>query len=295
MRQLIGAAVLFAGLTAGAVHGQGGPITLKLKKPGPGESVKETKTETSKTKIKISVMGMDQTMTEEGQARFEYTDKVIARPEKAAKPTELERTYAKAEVTKNGTKEDLGLAGKTVHIKKAGDKYTFTVGGKPVEGKAAEVLTKEFDGKSQSSEQDFLPGKPVKVGETWTVDVLKASAELADGGLVIDKDKSKANGKLVKVEDKGGRKFGQIVVTMDLTVSKIKPKDQPEIPLKDGSKLAIEVLMTGCIDGTEATGGGTMTMKGDLTGEITQMGITAGLVFGLEVKVEGQTTEVKKK
>jgi hypothetical protein len=286
MRRFIGAAVLFAGLSIGAVAGQDGPITIKLKKPGPGDVTTEKKTETSKTKISFGGMGKD----EEAEGRFEFTDEVVQRPEKSPKPTELKRTYKTAEMSKDGMKEDLGLVGKTVLIKKDGDKYAFTVDGKPVGGKAAEILAKEFSGKKSTDETDFLPGKPVKVGETWKVDVAKAAADLAEGGMVIDEKASKADGKLVKVYDKDGAKFGVIEVKMDLSVTKIKPPVGDEIPLKDGSKVAIDLTIDACIDGTKTTGGGKMAMKGALAGEV--MG--SALKFDLDVKVDGTTTEVKK-
>ena len=56
----------------------------------------------------------------------------------------MKRTYESAELTVNGQKQDLGLKGRTVLIEKKGDKYTFTADGKPVAGKAAELLGKEF-------------------------------------------------------------------------------------------------------------------------------------------------------
>ena len=62
------------------------------------------------------------------------------------------------------------------------------------------------------------------------------------------------------------------------------------MPLKDGSKLAISMTMDGCIDGTEATGGGKMAMKGLLSGEV--MG--AQIAIDVDVAVTGNTVEVKK-
>lgn len=179
MRRLIGAAVLVVGFTAGAVLAQDGPVTIKLKKAGPGDVVKETKSETGKTKVVISVMGMDQNKDEDTVSKMTFTDEVIEKPAGAVKPTKLKRVYDKAELTKDGAKVELGLDGKTVLIEKKGDAYAFTIDGKAVDGTAADLLKKEFGAKKTSTEDDFLPGKPVKVGDTWKVDVSKAAGELA--------------------------------------------------------------------------------------------------------------------
>lgn len=289
MRRFIGAAVMLAGLTVTAVLAQDAPITIKLKKAGAGETTKETKTETGKTKVVVSIMGMDQPKLEDTTASYAFTDEIIERAgPKGSKPTKLKRTYEKAELTKDGAKEDLGLDGKTVMIEKKSDGYVFLVNGKPLTGTAAEILKKEFGAKKETSEEDFLPEKPVKVGDSWKVNVEKAAAELAEGGMVIDPDKSKGTGKLTKVYQKNGKTYGILEVEMDLIVSKIKGPQ--EIPLKDGSKLNIKITIDGCIDGTEATGGGKMSMKGTLAGEL--MGV--GLSFNIDIGMVGNSVEVKK-
>jgi len=288
MQRLIGVVVLLAGFSAGAVIAQDGPITIKLRKAGPGDTVKETKTESGKTKVVISIMGKDETKDEDTLTKLAFTDEVIEKAAGAAKPTKVKRTYDKAEMTKSGAKVDLGLDGKIVLIEKKDDAYTYTVDGKDVSGEAADMLKKEFATKKSSSEDDFLPNKPVKVGDTWIVDVAKIAPELAEGGMVIDEKASKATGKLVKIYDKAGAKFGVLEIEMDLVVSKLKAAQ--EIPLKEGSKLMIKITMDGCVDGTSATGGGVMSMKGNLAGEV--MGVA--LKFGLDMKVEGKTEQVKK-
>jgi hypothetical protein len=289
MRRIVGAAAVFGLLAAGAVLAQDGPVTIKLKKAGAGDVVKGTKTEASTQKVTVTVMGQAQPAKEDKSvATFAYTDAVDERPAGAAKPTKMRRTYETAEVTAGGAKEDLGLKGKTVLIEKKGDAYEFSVDGKPLTGKAAQFLGKEFSGKKQATDEDFLPGKPVNVGETWKIDVGRVIEELADSGMVVDDKKSTATGKLAKVYTKGSQRYGVIEVTMDLVVTKLK--GQQEVPLKEGSKLSVGLTMDGCIDGTEATGSGKMTMKGNLAGEI--MGVQ--LAVDVDVAVNGNSVELKK-
>src|SRR5581483_9656401 len=152
---------------------------------------------------------------------------------------------------------------------------------------------KEFSAKKQATDEDFLPGKPVKVGDGWTIDVGKVAGELGESGMVIDEKKSAAAGKLTKVYDKGGKKFGVIEVTMELVVTKLKGAQ--EVPLKDGSKLTITLTLDGCIDGSEATGAGKMTMKGNLAGEFLIPGAGNGqLAVDVDVTTTGNTVEQKK-
>ncbi|HET6572529.1 MAG TPA: hypothetical protein VFG68_02925 [Fimbriiglobus sp.] len=293
MRRIAGTAALFGMLVAGAGLAQDGPVAIKLKKAGPGDVVKETRTETTSQKVTVTVMGQTKTNDVKATGNYDYIDDVIEKPKGARKPTKLKRTYESADLTANGQKQDLGLKGQTVLIEKKGDKYTFTVGGKPLTGKAAELLGKEFSDKKQTGEEDYLPGKPVRVGESWPIDVAKVAGELAEGGMVIDVTKSSATGKLTKVYDKRGKKFGVIEVAMGLVVTKLASGPQ-EVPLKD-SKLTVTLTMDGCIDGTEATGGGKMSMTGKLTGEFMVPGVGAAqMVVDVDLGMTGNTVQVKK-
>jgi hypothetical protein len=288
MRRVIAVVGLGLALSLTA-RAQDGPVTIKLKKLGPGESSRETKSEKGTTKITISVGGMDQVKTEEGVGKFAYTEEVIERPAGANRPTKLKRTYETAEVTKNGEKESVGLAGKTVLIEKKGDKYAFSADGKELTGKAAELLGKEFN-KPDTPEEVFLPKKPVKVGESWKLNVADVTKELAAEGMTIDPAKSTVTAKLTKAYDKGGRKFGVIEVRMDLAITKVAGGGT-EIPLKDGSKLTVELAIDACIDGTQDTGSAKTTMKGDLTGEVMGVAVKIALV----ATSEGSSVEVTKK
>ena len=49
----------------------------------------------------------------------------------------------------------------------------------------------------------------------------EVAAEMSESGMAIDDQKSTASGKLTKVYDKGGKKFGVIEVTMELVVTKL--------------------------------------------------------------------------
>jgi hypothetical protein len=288
MRRVIVAAVLGVFVTT-AARAEDGPYSINLKRPGPGDMVQETRTEKTTSKVTINVNGMDQVKEEAATTRSEYTAEVIERPAGAKKPTKLKRTYETAEITKNGEKQDLGLAGKTVLIEKKGDEYSFQLtDGTELSSRAAELLGKEFN-KDKSTDDVLLPRKPVKVGESWKLAVADLAKGLSGGGMAIDAARSTATATLNKVYDKDGHRFGVIEVKMDLAVTKIGGNQ--EVPLKDGSKLDIGVVFDGCIDGSDGARSAKTTMKGTLTGEVNGVGLT----IALEMTGSGSTREVRKK
>ena len=288
MRRIIGAGLLAVALVTW-VAAQDGPVTIKLKKGVPGTVTKETKTEKAENKIGISIMGMNQDKVEGGSSKFVYTDEVIEKAAGSKKPTKLKRTYETAELKAKDADGDIGLTGKTVLIEKKGDTYEFTVGDKPVSGKAAEMLGKEFNRKSETDETAFLPKNPVKVGDSWKPDLPAMAKELGSDGMTVDVAKSTATASLKKVYKKGDATFGVIDVELDLVVTKVGGGGM-EIPLNAGSKLTIKVELDGCIDGTLSTGQSKMTMKGNLAGEV--MGVA--LTIALNAENTGSSEEVKK-
>jgi hypothetical protein len=284
-------AVLAAGLlAAGGVTAADDAVTIKIKQPAAGDVVKETKTEKATNKVTVTVMGTDQVKDETATTKLVYTDEIVERPAGSKRPTKLKRTYETASITKDSETEELGLAGKTVLIEKTGDRYSLTTDGKEVTGKAAEILGKEFGKEKEVTEEDLLPKEPVKVGATWKVDVVKVTKDLANNGMTADPEKSTATGKLVKVYDKGGHRFGVIEINMDLSMTKIGAGGQ-DIDLKAGSTMKLTATMDACIDGSQANGTSKVLVKGDLSGAVNNV----PLKIDLTAVQEGSAEEVKKK
>lgn len=283
-------AALFAvGLAAVIARADDGPVTIKIKHPGPGDRVKETKTETTTNKVSFTVMGMDMSKDEQTASNMVYVEEVVTRPVGAKRATKLKRTYETATLTKDGEKIDLGLVGKTVVIEKKDAGYDITVDGKAIDGPAADVLKKEFKKEKQVNDEDMLPKNPVKVGGTWKIDMAPLAKDAA-GELDIDVAKSKGTGKLIKVYDKGGHKYGVVEITLELVLTKIGGEAQT-IELKDGSKMTVTAVLDSCIDGSKSDATGKMTLKGAFTG--TTMGID--LKFDLTSVKEGRGEELEKK
>src|SRR5205085_2455610 len=95
------------------------------------------------------------------------------------------------------------------------DKYDVTVVGEPMlsENDLASLAKKV--GK-QDAVEAYLPRDPVKVGQSWPIDIQKVAKLYAEGGATLDTANSSGTAKLVKVYDNNGKQFGVIDLTMTL-------------------------------------------------------------------------------
>ena len=269
MRRLTALALL-AGLTAVPALGQDRTYDIKLKKESEGDRVEVAETDAGTMAFKLELMGVEKAEEEKKTLKSAYTEEVVEKPEGARKPTKLKRTYTVAERVKDGEAEKLPYHGKTVVIEKKGGGYVFTVDGKELAEEDAEELAEEFDPDKDIplENEDFLPGKPVKLNETWTVDAAKiAMAFDAAGPLALRPEKTRITGKLTKVYEKGGKTFGVIELDLTLAVKELKVDGQ-ELAMKPGSTIKAKFTLDVCIDGTSHTGTEKGTMTFDLNGEI---------------------------
>jgi hypothetical protein len=101
----------------------------------------------------------------------------------------------------------------------------------------------------------------------------------------LDAKKVKGTGKLVKVYDKDGHKYGVMEVTIELPLLKMGTPAGAK-PLGEGSFMKLDLTADGCIDGSVVSGG----MKGKMTGlmKFSEMGIeiTAKLNGTMDSKIE---------
>jgi hypothetical protein len=273
-RFALGLAVLVA---TSAAAGQDA-VTIKPFRPKAGDRTKVTIDEKATNKTTVAVQGKDQAMEVTGSKAFVYVNEVVEAGRDGAPPAKVKRTYEKARVGKGGDVTTLPVEGKTVLIEKAGDKYTFTADGKPVEGEAAKLLTAEFDRAGRKDmETAFLPPKPLKPGETWAVDGAVLKEAMKADGPRIDPDKAKAEGKLVKAYQKDGRQYGVVEVTVDAPITGLAKVD-----VKEG-RLSVAVSGDGVIDGTAAAG---------TTKTVTKVSLR-GTTMGVEFKVEAESVETR--
>lgn len=245
------------------------PIELKLKKDSVGDKAKVVTTEDGKTNVVIEVGGNEQVKKEKNSIRFAYTEEIVEKPAGAKKATKIKRSYETAEKDLAGKKQTLAYHGKTVDIEKVDGTYSFKVDGKVLDEDDAKDLDREFNKKADATidNEDLLPKGKVKVGDTWKLDVARLVRSFtADSPFEVDEDKSTASGKLLKLYDKGGKKFGEIEIRIELVATGFKAGGDT-IPLNKGSKVAVVSTIDVCVDGTTADGDVKTTVVAELDGE----------------------------
>jgi hypothetical protein len=243
---------------------------IKLKKEAAGDHTKTVSTDAGDVRFRLEVMGQELDKGEKKTVRQTFTEEILEKPAGTKKPTKLKRTYDVAGKTTDGKKKTEVYEGRTVVIEKKGDKYVFTADGKELTGDDAEELEAEFNKHDDIplDDEDLMPDKPVAVGGTWTVDPKKLAAAFEQGGpFALDAARTKATGKLVKVYDKAGKRFGVIELTMTLAVKELKIDNQ-ELPMKPGSKVTATTTYDLCIDGSAHSGTEKSSLTFDLHGEV---------------------------
>ena len=259
MKRCIAIAAIVSLLTwTGAAQSQEA-ITIKLKVRGEGDSVLVKKNETVTSKVKVED-GTGKVLVEQNEKKTEvaeYQETVLKREPKKS-PTKLERAYITMQ-TKKGDQTTVGpLQGKTVVIEKKGDKYAFAFkDGESVAGPAATALVKEFARKTDSNvdlDKLILPKTAVKVGDSWKLDMGPILKELIkDGEMDVDGAKAKGTGKLLKAYTKAGRRFGEMNYLIEMPL-KSMGKGPQQMKFADGAKVAMNMTLDVCIDGTSEAG-----------------------------------------
>src|SRR5579885_3110599 len=232
---------------------------IRSYEPKKGDRARETDEETEVFRLKV-IDDQGDTKEEKQEKTVKshaFKETILEKPD-GKRATRLRREYEKARVAKDGKERTLPYEGKTVLIEKKGDRYRFQIeGGKPLAGKDAEELNKEFNEFNiDTSKLDKLmvPEKPVAVGEGWEIDAAAVVKELLSGNedIAVDVPRAKVTGKLVRAYRKDGKQFGVLEYMLDLPLKAFKVEDE-KIPLLAGSKMFLKVEMDGCIDGSDVT------------------------------------------
>jgi hypothetical protein len=234
---------------------------IKVKKPAKGDVIKVENVEEGDNASVVTVAGKEVSNDKGKDGKNDvYVETVLEKPDKSDKPTSLKRKYEKARITKKGKEETRIYEGTTVLIEKRGDKFQFQIeDGKEITGKEAEALDAEFNTKKKGPSEDeifekfILPGKPVKVGESWKIDTSEIFKEFNK-----DAKGAKATGKLVGVYEKGGHKFGKIDIDMETPISEF---GDGKMKVAKDSKFKMLIHIDACIDGSSNDG----TMKGEMS------------------------------
>ncbi len=229
---------------------------IKIKEPGKGAYVGQVhKTENHQFKVADNDGKILEQKNDHKAESYVYRETILERPE-GQRPTQLKRQYDKAAAGADDDMKSLPYEGKTVAIAEKDGTYSFRVeGGGELGGDEAVHLDKEFNkNKDDKAGLDklLMPGKAVKVGETWKVPVELFVKFLGQKGDVeFDGDKATGSGKLLRVYKQGGKQFGVFDFHLDMPIKKMKLGEQ-QPKLEAGSKVTLSIGMDACIDGGTA-------------------------------------------
>jgi len=261
---------------------------IKLKPDAVGDRIRVTKSDVSENTATIELSGQKNENVQKKTVRFSYTEEVLERDVKAKLSTKLKRTYTQAEKIEEGKKTKYSYAEKTVLIKRVDGKFEFTVDGVELDEDDAEDLEEEFNKEDEIPlhDEDLLPKKPVKIGETWNIDTaLVAKSFESVVPFKLDVPKSKVTGKLLKVYTKDGKQYGSIETKLKFVVKEFK-LDGQEMELKPESFMEVTSVIEQCIDGSSHALDDKSTIKMDLVGEIPNGSLRIGATAKLTKKIE---------
>lgn len=268
-----GFAGVLVGLWAVSAAGQEA-VTIKVTKAGAGDQVRVTKLDKMTSKLTFAAGGKSESKDEVESKFIVYVDEVITASADGGKPVKVRRTYEKYEAAKGG--KDLGgpPLNTPILIEKKGGKYSAE--GKGLDAGFAAKIAAEFDSNAGGAGvEKLLPGKPVKVGETWKVDVAKLPGIAGDTGkMVVDGEASSLSGKLVKTYKKDGKLFGVLEYTGDIVIKSLGEKSP--LKLKNGSTMGLKFNVDACIDGTSPAAKSSATLRIRMDGE--GGGVSIGIV-----------------
>ena len=265
-----------------AAEAQDKAYTIKIKeKPDVGMSIvtKDVDKQTGVIKV-LDAQGQLLNENKVNKAKEEiYTEVILEKGDKH--PKKYKQTYEKAIETEDGKTTARSYQGRTLLYELKDGKYQLGVVGKPPldEKDVTQLLEKANEELEKNVDLDklFLPGKPVKVGDTWTLDNKMLVEAFNDKKLTLDAAKSKGTGKLVKAYQKDGKQWGVLQIDLKLALQTIEG-----LKLDTPAEMDLQASLDVAIDGSSTAGVMTMTGKMTLKSQFEQ----AGMKFRIEGSVE---------
>jgi hypothetical protein len=253
----VGLGVILASPASGAED----TYTIKIKEPDKGEVLQVEATEHMASQSKV--LGPDGKAlidrSDKSERVFSFRETILEKEPARHSPTRLERRYDKAQVKDdNGAKHDLPFQGKSVLIEKKDKRFHFRIdGGEELKPEEAGLLHEEFNKDPDEEfnlQKAFLPAKAVALNETWNLNLPPLLATYSKATkMQFDEAKSQGTGKLVKVYEKDGARFGVLQLHVELPIKELGD-DKKKQAAEPGAKWVMDLTLDGCIDGTRADG-----------------------------------------
>ncbi len=183
-----------------------------------------------------------------------YREKILTRPDRLSRPTHLQRQFLKAQREAGGRTSALPFEGKTYDIEKKQGRFRFQyAGGGALPAEAVQALEQEFNSGLNDEldwEKFVLPDRPVRVNETWDLDVPRVVRVLGRvGKLDIDPSGATARARLTQVYQQDRRRFAVVDAAVELPLRSL-PQGPGRQALLPGSRITLQLQINGCIDGS---------------------------------------------
>lgn len=276
------------GRVADVAAGPDATYTLALYEHKQGDLYRVTRTRMSETDATASAGHRGGTSKVVTKEKVVYTEELLEQPAGATRATRLRRTYEAVDRTRSGAAVKSALVGKAVEVDRTGASTKFTIDGRPPTAEQAKEVEADFVAeRGETLTADLLPGRPVKVGETWAIDRGKVAAALpAAEGLKFELEHARASGKLVKVTHHGGRAVATAEFTVRVPVAEIGVPGQPWYKTDGESGLTVILTADFPADGSAPTSLLTHDARGRVGAKLSNNGLLT-----MHYHATGTTTE----
>lgn len=266
-------------LLVGPLSAADDTYTFKFKELGKGDTGSYDIVEKLELFMQVSDAGGEKVvdLSIKGSLKTVFWQRVLEKPE-GESPTKALRGYGEARLTMMGETTILPVEGKRMSIERKGGKYGYAIDGvKEGGGKHDGLIRAELE--DTLSMSAFLPGKPVKLKESYRFDGKPLGRYLASrmGEVEFDLSKLDGIGRLTEVSEKDGKQFGKLVTYLEIPIRSISGSGKKYL-MRKGDKMIVEVNFDVCMDGSAHVG----TVK-----------VVPYISINTVVDVEGQKVTVK--
>jgi hypothetical protein len=235
-------------LAAAAGLAQAQAYTIKVKpNPDQGQAVRHSETTRQATTLKVT--DEDGKVVQDRKEKSDKTDvhvETIVTAGDRGRASKFTRKYEKAAASTDGKARAENYEGETLvfELNKDGKYVAKAEGKKELSKEDADKLEDGVnrDGRVANPMAELMPGKPVKVGETWEIGGKQLASCLGRKG--VDMEKSKGKGKLIRAYKKGDQQWGTVEITADLAMT------LSGVPTKGDYAMTLDVA----IDGSSSAG-----------------------------------------
>jgi hypothetical protein len=230
--------------------------TVRLKPPGAGETTRYEDTLTTEMTTRQVDGGGEKVRERRDHSvrRAVYQETVLERDPGGGQVKRFRRQCDSATLQLNQKESQLPYHGRAFVVERGPEGCRVRFEGPPPPGDFVRDLEEGFTRKKDVNLlEGMLPGKALKVGETWSFDprpLLQAWPKPAQ--VRTDPQSATGAGKLTRVYRRDGRLFGVLGFTVEVPVLGVDYGSRPAT-LEPGARMGFSLTVDACIDGGAST------------------------------------------